>query len=423
MDEVCIDRLDPSLKAVAGKLFDQVRQATYDGVGVTRASYGDGENRAMAIIEAFARDEGLACERDAVDNRIIHVRGEPAGAPVLIGSHLDSVPQGGNFDGLAGVVAGLLVLLHYSRRGQVPPRPIHVLALRGEESAWYGKAYMGSLSLTGQLTATDLDLKQRETGRTMREDMQALGIDTARIEAGERLIDPAQVAAYLELHIEQGPTMVARKWAVAPVTGIRGNVRHNRILCKGETGHSGAVPRWLRKDAVLAVAELMTRLDDHWRVLQQMGLDMVMTCGMVSTDPKSHAVSVIPGEVAFSFEVRSQDNDVLERFHKLMMEECERIGRSRGVEFQLDRRLYTAPATMDPDWVARLSRACEAESIDMEPMPSGAGHDAAVFANAGVSCGMVFVRNDRGSHNPHEAMDLQDFFSGVEVLHRAIVAD
>jgi N-carbamoyl-L-amino-acid hydrolase len=183
------------------------------------------------------------------------------------------------------------------------------------------------------------------------------------------------------------------------------------------------VPRWLRKDAVLAVAELMTRLDEHWRVLQQMGMDMVMTCGMVSTDPKSHAVSVIPGEVAFSFEVRSQDNDVLERFHKLMMEECDRIGRSRGVEFHFDRRLYTAPATMDPSWVARLSSACEAHAIDMEPMPSGAGHDAAVFANAGVSCGMVFVRNDRGSHNPHEAMDLQDFFSGVEVLHQAIVAE
>jgi len=422
MVDADVMRLDPSLKDVAGKLLDEVRQATFDGVGVTRASYGEGENRAMAIIEAFARAEGLACDRDAVDNRIIRVPGEPAGAPVLIGSHLDSVPQGGNFDGLAGVVAGLLVLLHYSRRGQVPPRPIHVLALRGEESAWYGKAYMGSLSLTGQLTAADLDLKQRETGRTMREDMQALGIDTTRIEAGERLVDPAQVAAYLELHIEQGPTMVARKWAVAPVTGIRGNVRHNRILCKGETGHSGAVPRWLRKDAVLAVAELMTRLDEHWRVLQQMGMDMVMTCGMVSTDPKSHAVSVIPGEVAFSFEVRSQDNDVLERFHKLMLEECERIGRSRGVEFLFDRRLYTAPATMDPAWVARLSSACEAHAIDMEPMPSGAGHDAAVFANAGVSCGMVFVRNDRGSHNPHEAMDLQDFFSGVEVLHRAIVA-
>lgn len=135
MDEVRSAQLDPALKAVAAKLFDDVRQATFDGVGVTRASYGEGENRAMAIIEAFARTEGLLCERDAVDNRIIRAPGEPAGAPVLIGSHLDSVPQGGNFDGLAGVVAGLLVLLHYSRRGQVPPRPIHVLALHGEENA------------------------------------------------------------------------------------------------------------------------------------------------------------------------------------------------------------------------------------------------------------------------------------------------
>ncbi len=417
-----VEELDPSLLAIAQELFEQVRVATFDGVGVSRASYGEGETRAMAIIEAHARAAGLICEFDPVQNLVIRAPDEPLGAPVLIGSHLDSVPQGGNFDGLAGVVAGLLILLHYRRRNIAPPRPVHVLALRGEESAWYGKAYMGSLALIGQLTATDLDLKHRESGRTLREDMQALGIATARIEAGERLFDPATVAAYLELHIEQGPTMVARKWAVAPVTGIRGNLRHNRILCKGETGHSGAVPRWLRRDAVLAVAELMTRLDEHWRVLQQMGMDMVMTCGMLSTDPKSHAVSVIPGEVTFSFEVRSQEQEVLERFHALMKEECERIGRSRGVEFQFDRRLYAAPATMDPGWVDRFTQACESLGIDMEPIPSGAGHDAAVFANAGVASGMVFVRNDRGSHNPHEAMDPQDFFRGVAVLHRAIIA-
>ena len=417
-----MERLDPSLLSTAAGLFDEIREATFDGVGVSRASYGEGENRAMAIVEAHARAAGLNCVHDAADNLLISAPDEPQGPAVLIGSHLDSVPQGGNFDGLAGVVAGLLILLHYRQRNVAPPQPIRVLALRGEESAWYGKAYMGSLALTGQLTRADLDLCQRQTGRTMREDMQALGIDTARIEAGEQLFDPSQVAAYLELHIEQGPTMVARKWPVSPVTGIRGNIRHNRVVCKGETGHSGAVPRWLRKDAVLASAELMTRLDEHWRVLQQMGMDMVMTCGMVSTDPKSHATSVIPGELAFSFEVRSQEQEVLERFHKLMRDECEQIGRARGVEFLFDRQLYTAPATMDAGWVGRLSRACDAFGLDMEPMPSGAGHDAAVFANAGVSCGMVFVRNDRGSHNAHEAMDLADFFRGVEVLHRAIVS-
>ena len=108
--------------------------------------------------------------------------------------------------------------------------------------------------------------------------------------------------------------MTARGWPVTAVTGIRGNLRHNVIRCIGEAGHSGAVPRWLRKDAVLAAAELLSRMDEHWRVLLQMGMDLVMTAGILTTAPESHAVSVIPGEVRFSFEIRSQDAPTMERF-------------------------------------------------------------------------------------------------------------
>ncbi len=413
--------LDPALRGVADQLFAEVREATFDGVGVSRASYGEGETRAMVIVERGAQALGLVTERDAGDNLLIRLPGDRAGRCVLIGSHLDSVPRGGNYDGLAGVVAGVLILAQHRRTGTQPPQPVRVLALRGEESAWFGKAYAGSLALTGQLTQADLALRHRETGQTLREAMDALGIATRRIEAGEILWDLSSIAAYLELHIEQGPAMVARQWPVAPVTGIRGNIRHNRVVCRGETGHSGAVPRWLRKDAVLAVAELLSRLDEQWRVLQQMGMDLVMTCGIVSTDPNSHAVSVIPGEVSFSFEVRSQFRETLEQFYQLMRSECDEIARSRGVLFEFDRKLYTAPATMDAGWAERFAYACRALAIDTEPMASGAGHDAAVFANAGVPSGMVFVRNDRGSHNPHETMDMQDFLLGVQVLHYAIM--
>jgi Acetylornithine deacetylase/Succinyl-diaminopimelate desuccinylase and related deacylases len=139
------------------------------------------------------------------------------------------------------------------------------------------------------------------------------------------------------------------------------------------------VPRWLRKDAVLAVAELLSRLDEHWRVLQQMGMDLVMTCGIVSTNPQSHAVSVIPGEVGFSFEVRSQSEETLEQFYQLMRNECEQIANNRGVTFNFDRKLFTKPAIMDPIWVERLAQACHDFGIETETMPSGAGHDAAVF--------------------------------------------
>jgi N-carbamoyl-L-amino-acid hydrolase len=413
--------IDASDADLARRLFDAVREASFDGVGVTRESYGEGESRAMAIIEQHARAAGLQCTRDAGDNLLVRLQDEPAGRPILIGSHLDSVPQGGNYDGLAGVVAGLLVLLRRQRAGAGLRQPVRLLALRGEESAWYGKAYMGSLALLGGLGAAELDLRHRAGGGTLREAMARLGVPVDRVAAGERLMDPAQVAAYLELHIEQGPAMVARRWPVAAVTGIRGNIRHNRVVCRGEAGHSGAVPRWLRRDAVLAVAQLLANLDEQWRVLQQMGMDLVMTCGVFTTDPRSHAVSVIPGEVAFSFEVRSQSPDTLEQFYRLMRQECEEISRARAVSFEFDNRLYSAPAVMDPAWVERFSRACRAAAVDSEPIASGAGHDAAVFANAGVPCGMLFIRNDHGSHNPREAMELDDFLLGVDVLEQAIV--
>ena len=412
--------LSAKLVLVAEHLFQEIREATFDGVGITRQSYGRGETIALHILADYATQQGLYCQFDAGANLIIALPEEPRGKTILIGSHLDSVPQGGNFDGLAGVVAGLLILLHMKELPAAQQKPIRVLALRGEESAWFGKAYMGSLALLGKLSTDDLQLTSRETQQTLHQAMRALNIAVGNIENGTPLMDLSNVSAYLELHIEQGPLMVARQWPIAAVSGIRGNIRHNRIVCKGETGHSGAVPRWMRKDAVLACAELLSHLDEHWRVLQQMGMDLVMTCGIFSTNPSSHALSVIPGEVNFSFEVRSQNEATLEQFYQLMQNECQDIAHSRGVEFIFDRKLYTPPALMHQDWVRKISDACMKLGVDSEIMASGAGHDAAVFANAGVPSGMIFIRNEHGSHNPHEAMNMEDFFLGVQALNLAI---
>lgn len=414
------DLLSANLLNVAEYLFRQIKEATDDGVGVTRESYGRGETVALQILFDYASQQGLDCRYDAGANLVIALPQEPAGKTILIGSHLDSVPQGGNYDGLAGVIAGLLILLHMRDLPESQRKPVRVMALRGEESAWFGKAYMGSLALIGKLSREDLQLKARGGSETLRDAMSTLQIPIEKIEQGHPLIDLSSIGAYLELHIEQGPIMVARGWPISPVSGIRGNIRHNRIVCRGETGHSGAVPRWLRKDAVLACAELLSHLDEHWRVLQQMGMDLVMTCGIFSTNPASHALSVIPGDVQFSFEVRSQNEATLEQFYQLMQNECKEIAQSRGVEFIFDRKLYTAPALMDKDWLQKLTHACKELSVDSEVVASGAGHDAAVFANAGIPSGMIFIRNEHGSHNPHEAMDLDDFFLGVQALNIAI---
>jgi N-carbamoyl-L-amino-acid hydrolase len=406
------------LRPVAERLFTDIRQLCFDGVGVTRESYGRGESAAIDHLREFAVREGLVARADKAANLVFALPEAPPSGPVVwTGSHVDSVPQGGNFDGLAGVVAGLLCLIEFKRRGDTGRIPLEVVAFRGEESAWFGKAYMGSGALFGRLGADDLQLRQRTSGETLADCMRSVGADVEAIAAQQPLLDKARLKAYVELHIEQGPVMVARQLPLAVVSGIRGNVRHNRIRCLGDAQHSGVVPRWLRRDAMFAVADLIMRLDEHWRVLLERGTDLVVTTGIVSTDPAEHSISRIPGQVSFSFEARSKSQDTLEVFYRLMRAECAAISRERGVTFEFDRRLLSDPATMDERLCDLLSKACNAQGTPFDVIPSGAGHDASLFANAGIPSAMLFVRNQNGSHNPHEAMDLDDFMLGVGVMN------
>ncbi len=409
------------IRGFAGGLFDQLRARTSDGIGITRASYGDGESAALDMIDRAAAALGLKTERDAGANLVVTLEGtEPALPFLACGSHLDSVPQGGNFDGAAGVVAGLTVLAAFTKAGFRPKRTIKLYGLRGEESARFGKAYMGSSALFGHLTAADLAATAADTGRTLAECMRDVGVDVGRVEKGDKLADPKRFAAWVELHIEQGPVLVARQLPIGIVTGIRGNIRHRVVECVGAAGHSGAVPRWLRHDAMFATAELISHLDHHWRTLLERGRDLVITTGVVSTDPQEHAIARIPGKLRFSLDLRSQSKATLEAFYDLFLSECKMVGEERGVAFNLDRRMESAPATMDDGWIARLKTAARGLGLPDESIPSGAGHDAAVFANEDVPSAMIFVRNENGSHNPDEAMDLDDFAAGVAVMHAAL---
>ena len=238
----------------------------------------------LDIVETAARAHALETTRDDAANLVVTLPGSDPALPVLAcGSHLDSVPRGGNYDGAAGVIAGLMALVQIREANIVPRRTIRLYGLRGEESAAFGRAYIGSSALFGRLTGDDLAQKHAVTGRPLHDCMRDAGAAVERISAGEVLLDPASVFAWLELHIEQGPVLIARKLPVAVVTGIRGNVRHRTVTCIGEAGHSGAVPRWLRHDAVFAVAELLTRLDGHWQVLLGQGHDLVVTAGVLGT--------------------------------------------------------------------------------------------------------------------------------------------
>lgn len=407
-------------KTLSEELFALLREKTGDGVGITRLAYSDKENLAFDMVEACAREHGLETERDAGGNLVVTLQGADASLPFVgCGSHLDSVPQGGNFDGAAGVVAGLAALARLKKEDFTPRRSLKLYAIRGEESARFGKAYMGSLALLGKLGTAELAAKDAN-GVSMADAMRETGVAVDRIANGEALLDPQRMAAWLELHIEQGPVLVAEKLPMGVVTGIRGNYRHRGVECVGEPGHSGAVPGWLRHDALIASADLVMRLDAHWQQWLAQGKDIVVTFGIFGTDPQEHAITRIPGNVRFSFDVRSQDKSVLDAFHALFEQECKSVEEKRGVSFAIDRRIESGPAVMDAALVARLKKSAETLGLVGHEIPSGAGHDAAVFAEAGIPSAMIFVRNEHGSHNPKEAMTLEDFLAGVAVMRETL---
>jgi N-carbamoyl-L-amino-acid hydrolase len=406
----------------AVSLFDRLREDSYDGVGITRESYAAGESAAHDLIARTARHEGLAVEEDAAKNLIVSLPGrEPHRPFVACGSHLDSVPRGGNFDGAAGVVAGLTVLVDLKRGGVIPPRTVKTLVLRAEESAWFGRSWLGSSAMFGLLSRNDLELRRATNLQSLGKAMAATGVNVDVIARGRQLQKPRKFAAFIELHIEQGSRLVEQRLPIAIVTAIYGNIRHLRIVCRGYPGHAGSVPRQQRRDSVMAVAELMARLERAWKAVDRSGSRLFMTCGMIGTNPDDHAISRIAGEAWFSIEFRTANAGLLERFHARFKAECHYVAERRNVRFDIDPPIENPPVDMDGSWTRHLLKLCRALDLPCDSFPSGAGHDAAVFANVGIPTAMIFVRNRNGSHNPRETMAIADFMVGSRLLREALL--
>ena len=403
---------------LAASLFQEAARRSPDVAGISRPAFSAKETEILEWLRAEAEGMGLCTWYDAGQNlRMCLPEDALAERFVLVGSHVDSVPMGGNYDGLAGVLAGLICLARARSTGERFARPVQVIAMRAEESAWFGPCYIASKALTGALSAQECAALHRGDHRPLGDHMRDFGIDMNRVQSGLPLIDLDQVLGYVELHIEQGPMLIGKGSPAAVVTGIRGNFRHRDVCCSGQAGHSGAVPRVFRRDPVMAMSDLLMRLDDAWASIIQKGEDLVLTSGIVHTDAERNAMTRIADEVRFSLDIRSQSSDVLEGMQGLLSQEMAQIERERRVSFALDACHWTAPAMMDAGLVEDLSASMQRIGLPVVRMASGGGHDAAVFANAGIPSAMVFVRNRNGSHNPDEAMEIDDFLSGVEIIY------
>ncbi|CDX51666.1 Amidase, hydantoinase/carbamoylase family protein [Mesorhizobium plurifarium] len=407
---------------LAGRLLETLAEATTDAPGITRVAYGPGERFAHDLVRNEGEKLGAGARVDAAGNLYLTLRGRNPDLPaIVIGSHLDSVAHGGNFDGAAGVVAGLAVMAELVEQGTRLPRDLIVLATRAEEAVWFPLSYPGSQAALGLLDPQALEARRSDSGRTLADHMREEGFDPDAVRRGVPGIDAERIAAFVEVHIEQGPRLLAAGAPVGIVTGIAGGFRYVDAKCLGAYAHSGAEPRFARHDAVLGFADLVAALETEWDALERDGDEATITFGRVQSDPTQHGGSRVLGELGFTLDVRSAEAAVLERVEARLRAALAEVGGKRGVTFEPGPCFTWEPATMSPALIGRLDRAATELQMRAPHVPSGAGHDAATFAGAGIPTAMLFVRNENGSHNPHEAMEIADLDQAIRLLLRFVI--
>lgn len=266
-------------RSLSLELFETIRSLSFDGEGVTRDGYSEMETKCMNIIADVAKTRNIPSSFDKIGNLVIEFIGQDPSRVIGTGSHIDTVPVGGNYDGLAGVIGALMCLLRMADEKIVPPTTIKLLIFRCEEGACYGLPCLGSRSLFGKLSPSDLQRTHRYTGITLKENMKACGVDVELLERGEKLYNDDTFESFIELHIEQGPILDRMKIPVGVVTKIIGCRRIEAEII-GQTGHSGAAAREDRHDAVFAFADFTQRCDKKWEAwLQTKREYMTMTIG------------------------------------------------------------------------------------------------------------------------------------------------
>lgn len=412
-------------KLQVSALFDELRAGSLDahGPGVTRDTYGPGEQFAYRVIGAQATALGLEQRYDHAANLFMTLPGRNRERPcIMMGSHLDSVGNGGNFDGAAGVIAGLVAMRALKALGLAPDCDVTTMAIRAEESVWFEVSYIGSRSAFGVLPDGALDARRTDTGRTLADHMAECGADIAAVRARKASLAAKDIRAWVEVHIEQAPQLIEAGRSVAIGTGVPGNFRYPEIAIHGEWAHVG-LPRRFRHDAVLAASDFALGLDDIWKAADLSDQPMAFTIGRFQTDAREHALTKVAGLMTLSLDVRAYDRAHLAELERQVLALAVDIETKRGVRIDLGKRASADVAPSNPGLHQALTTAAAAQGIATMPLASPASHDTATFTVAGVPSCMLFVRNANGSHNPHEAMEIDDFLDAASVLTEWLVRE
>ena len=388
---------------------DELAECSEDPAELTRRYLTPEHAQAADLIMRRMREAGMSARLDAVGNVVGRFPGRrPDARRLILGSHLDTVRNAGKYDGALGVMLPIACIRSLHERGRQLDYPIDVIAFGDEEGLRFQATLIGSQAVAGDLDPATLDAID-ENGMHLHEAMREFGLDPDAVgEAGYRR---DEVAAYVEVHIEQGPVLEAEDLPIGVVTSIAGAVRL-RVEVMGRAGHAGTVPMNLRRDALAAASEAVIAVE---RICHETP-GTVGTVGILKT--VSGAVNVIPGVVEFTIDVRGESDDrrriALDRIDEAFSE----IASRRGVLFDCVPTHETGARQCSPWLMRRLGEAVEGEGFEVRRLPSGAGHDAMAMAHL-TDIGMLFVRCKGGiSHHPAESMTAADAGVAARVLLR-----
>jgi len=371
--------------------------------GVTRLAYSDADARGREFVMGLMRAAKLDTSIDAAGNIIGRRAGsEPNLKPLLFGSHIDSVPEGGNYDGDVGSLGAIEVAQTLAENNVTTRHPLEVVIFQNEEGG-----LIGSAAISGMLKENELDLVSR-SGKTIREGIKFIGGDPSRISTVRRT--PGSIAAYLELHIEQGGILDNGKIDIGVVEGIVG-INWWDVTIEGFANHAGTTTMNNRQDALLAAAKFIEAVN---RVVTSVPGRQVGTVGRIQALPG--APNVIPGKVVLSLELRDLDAVKIETLYKRIRAEADQIARASRVTFDFKEINTNIPAPTNPGIRRVIDQSAKDLGLTTKAMPSGAGHDAQDMARLGP-VGMIFIPSVGGiSHSPKEFSKPKDIENGANVL-------
>jgi allantoate deiminase len=404
-----------SLDRIKRNLEDLSRYTSTPEKGTTRLPFSPEARAAVIYLSKEMSAAGMRVREDAAGNIIGRIEGKMSDAPaLLIASHYDSVTNGGDFDGIAGIIAGIELVRHFQEEGIELNHPVEVMGTNDEEGMRFGTGFFGINAMAGEIDAGNMRSMKDKDGVSIYDAMKEYGLDPEQIALASRDVGK-EIEAFIEIHVEQGPVLYNTGFEIGLVEGIVG-LKRFMVTVNGQPDHAGTTPMDMRIDAMDCAAKVISKISD-WAV--EAGRNTVATVGSLEVFP--NAINIVAEKVIFSVDLRSIDEASITQVCERIKDKLKKICSEKRASFFVEETLNVSPVHLDKTILTQFENSCRELGYSSLKMLSGAGHDALPMASK-LSTAMLFVPSRKGrSHCQEEWSEYGDFVKAIEVLSDTMI--